>query len=292
MAVETPRATNTGTLYVVGTPIGNLGDITLRALETLRAVDDIAAEDTRRTRALLTHFGITGKRLHSVDAHASERTLENVLQRLCEGHDVALVTDAGMPTVSDPGAALVRAAVARNLSVVALPGPSAVTAASALSGLVEASFWFAGFPPRRGGKRESLFERIASFPDPVILFESPNRVAETLGELAAVQPGRSATISREITKLHEETLRGSLGDLAERAAGESFRGEITIVLGPVDSEEAASLGDAELDAEIETRLKKGSPTKAIAAELAALSGRPRREVYARVEALRHGRREA
>jgi 16S rRNA (cytidine1402-2'-O)-methyltransferase len=291
MANDPAGAAGAGTLYVVGTPIGNLGDITLRALETLRAVDGVAAEDTRRTRALLTHFGIAGKRLHSVDAHASERTLENVLQRLCEGHDVALVTDAGMPTVSDPGAALVRAAVARNLSVVALPGPSAVTAASALSGLVEASFWFVGFPPRRGGKRERLFERIASFPDPVILFESPNRLAETLGELAAIQPGRSATISREITKLHEETLRGSLNELAERASDESFRGEITIVLGPAASDRTESLGGAELDAEIEARLKKGSPTKAIAAELAALSGRPRREVYARVEALRHGRRE-
>jgi 16S rRNA (cytidine1402-2'-O)-methyltransferase len=284
-------AAGAGTLYVVGTPIGNLGDITLRALETLRAVDDVVAEDTRRTRNLLTHFGITGKRLHAVDAHASERALESVLSRLGEGHDVALVTDAGMPTVSDPGAALVRAAAARNVRVLALPGPSAVTAASALSGLVEASFWFVGFPPRRGGKRDALFERIAKFPDPVILFESPNRLGETLSDLAAIQPGRAATISREITKLHEETLRGSLGQLGGLAAGESFRGEVTIVLGPAAFEEAASLGDAELDAEIETRLKKGSPTKAIAAELAALSGRPRREVYARVEALRHGRRE-
>jgi len=291
MAKDPAAAAGAGTLYVVGTPIGNLGDITLRALETLRAVDDVVAEDTRRTRALLTHFGIAGKRLHAVDANASERALESVLSRLDEGHDVALVTDAGMPTVSDPGAALVRAAAARNLRVLALPGPSAVTAASALSGLVEASFWFVGFPPRRGGKRDNLFERIAGFPDPVILFESPNRVAETLSDLAAIQPGRSATVSREITKLHEETLRGSLAELSERAAGENFRGEITLVLGPAASDQGQSLGDTELDAEIESRLQKGSPTKAIAAELAALSGRPRREVYARVEALRHGRRE-
>jgi 16S rRNA (cytidine1402-2'-O)-methyltransferase len=292
MAEPPPRAAGPGTLYVVGTPIGNLGDITLRALETLRAVSDVAAEDTRRTRALLTHFGISGKRLHSIDAHAGERELEKVVLSLSEGHDVALVTDAGMPTVSDPGAALVRAATAQNHRVLVLPGPSAVTAASALSGLVDASFWFVGFLPRRGQKRESTIERIARFPDPVIVFEAPNRLAETLADLAAVQPARSASVSREISKLHEETLRGSLSELAARVAGEDLRGEVTIVLGPAAADAGEKLDDAELDARIDARLREGTPTKAIAAELAVLSGRPRREIYARVEALRLKRREA
>jgi 16S rRNA (cytidine1402-2'-O)-methyltransferase len=291
MAEPPPRAAGSGTLYVVGTPIGNLGDITLRALETLRAVSDVAAEDTRRTRALLTHFGISGKRLHAIDAHAGEREIQKVVLRLSEGHDVALVTDAGMPTVSDPGAALVRAATARNHRVLVLPGPSAVTAASALSGLVEASFWFAGFLPRRGQKRERAIERIAACPDPVVLFEAPNRLAETLVDLAAVQSARAASVSREISKLHEETLRGSLSELAARVAGEDLRGEVTIVLGPAVSDPGEELDDAELDSRIEARLREGAPTKAIAAELAALSGRPRREIYARVEALRYKRRE-
>jgi 16S rRNA (cytidine1402-2'-O)-methyltransferase len=290
MPANPSRAAGAGTLYVIGTPIGNLGDITLRALETLRAVSDVAAEDTRRTRALLTHFGISGKRLHCVDAHASDRTLDGVVTRLSDGHDVALVTDGGMPSVSDPGAALVRAAAARQVRILALPGPSAVTAASAVSGLVEASFWFVGFPPRRGAKRQNLFERIAAFPDPVILFEAPNRMAATLADLAALLPGRNASVSREITKLHEETLRGSLAELAERGADQNWRGEITIVLGPAAAERGERLDDTALDAEIETRLRKATPTKAIAAELAALSGRPRREVYARVEALRGQRR--
>ena len=291
MAVTPPRAAGSGTLYIVGTPIGNLGDITLRALETLRAVSDIAAEDTRRTRALLTHFGISGKRLHSAHAHATVRELEKLVQRLNDGHDMALVTDAGMPAVSDPGAALVRAAAAQSLRVLVLPGASAVTAAVALSGLVDASFWFVGFLARRGAKRERMLERIAAFPDPVVLFEAPNRVAETVIELAALMPDRPASISREISKLHEETLRGSLAELAARPAGEGFRGEVTIVLGPSALDAGEKLDDADLDTRIETRLSAGAPTKAIAAELAALSGRPRREVYARVEALRQRRRE-
>jgi len=274
-----------GTLYVVGTPIGNLGDITLRALETLRAVGDVAAEDTRRTRALLTHFGIAGKRLHSIHAHSGERELGAVVARLLDGHDVALVTDAGMPSVSDPGAALVRAATARGLRLLVLPGPSAVTAAAALSGLVEGSFFFVGFPPRRGIKRTKLFERIAACPDPVVLFEAPNRVEETLADLAAIVPERAVSVSREITKLHEETLRGSAVELAERAAGRAWRGEVTIVLGASSAEpEPWSLDD--LDAQIAARLGDGVPTKAIATELAAVSGLPRREVYARVELLR------
>jgi 16S rRNA (cytidine1402-2'-O)-methyltransferase len=278
-----------GTLYVVGTPIGNLGDITLRALETLRAVPDVAAEDTRRTRALLTHFGIQGKRLHSLHAHSGERELAAIVERLLEGHDVAFVTDAGMPSVSDPGAALVRAAAARELRVLVLPGPSAVTAAAALSGLVEGSFYFAGFLTRRGAKRKKLLERIAACPDPVVLFESPNRVEETLVDLAAIAPERALSVSREISKLHEETLRGSAAELAVRTAGRAWRGEFTIVLGPSEADAAVRLSREALDEQIEARLADGVPTKAIATELAAISGLPRREVYARVERLKSSR---
>jgi 16S rRNA (cytidine1402-2'-O)-methyltransferase len=281
------KALEPGTLYVVGTPIGNLGDITLRALETLRAVPDVAAEDTRRTRALLTHFGIQNKRLHSLHAHSGERELEAVVARLLEGHDVAFVTDAGMPSVSDPGSALVRAAAARDLRVLVLPGASAVTAAAALSGLVEGSFYFAGFLPRRGGKRTKLLERIAACPDPVVLFEAPSRVDETLADLAAIVPERALSVSREISKLHEETLRGRAAELAASTAGRAWRGEFTLVLGPAEVTESWDVED--LDEQIEARLNDGMPTKAIATELAALSGLPRREVYARVERLKLAR---
>ncbi len=272
-------------LFVIGTPIGNLGDITLRAIDTLREVKHVAAEDTRRTRQLLSHLEVHGKHLVALDAHASEKRIAGLVDRLVAGESVALVTDAGMPSVSDPGAALVRAAVERGVEVTAIPGPSAVTAAVALSGLVEGPFLFLGFLPRRGQKRHEAIERIARSVEPVVLFESPNRTQHTLDELAGAMPERQASVSRELTKLHEETVRGTLAELSTRS---EWRGEIAIVLGPGDGERAEAPDDAALDARIGELLAEGVSPRSVADELTAWSRRPRREVYARVQKLRRG----
>src|SRR3954469_6652288 len=181
-----------GTLYLVATPIGNLGDMTERAVATLRRVAHVAAEDTRRTRGLLSHFGITGKELHTLDANASERAVSRVVSLLKEGQDVAFATDAGTPGVSDPGRALVNAAVAAGVAITSLPGASAVTTAVALSGLVAGPFVFFGFLPRQGSGRKELLRRIQHETLPIVLFEAPHRMQETLVDLAGLCPTREA----------------------------------------------------------------------------------------------------
>lgn len=272
-----------GVLFVVGTPIGNLGDITLRAIETLKAVDRIAAEDTRHTRLLLSHLGISGKPLESLNAHASPHKLERLLERLVNGQDVALVTDAGMPAVSDPGAELVAKATASGLEVRVVPGPSAATAAVALSGLVHGPFWFFGFLPRRAGRRSEALARIAATLEPVVLFDAPSRVGQTLAELAELTPARDASVCRELTKLHEHTLRGSLAELA--GCREAWRGEVTIVLGP-QAPRAEPADDAAVEQRIADELRAGRSPKQAAAVVAGWSGRSRRELYARAVAQR------
>jgi len=274
-----------GTLFLVGTPIGNLEDITLRAVEVLRRVDRIAAEDTRRTRALLAHLGILGTPLATLDAHASDRAIAKLVERLTAGDDVALVTDAGMPGVSDPGAAVVQAAVAADVPVVVVPGPSAVSAAVALSGLVEAAFVFVGFLPRKGQKRRDAIGRIAATAEPVVIYESPGRTADTLAELAQPMPERPAAVCREMTKLHEETARGSLASLAQR---DDWRGEVVIVLGPApDAARSRAPDPEEQRREIRRRLAEGRHVRDVAAELAAHWGLPRRDVYALVQRIKN-----
>lgn len=229
------------TLFVVATPIGNLSDITLRAISTLQSVELIVAEDTRRSRALLSHLGITGKPVRCIDAHSNPREIDAVVEELEQGRSVALLTDAGTPVVSDPGHTLVAACRAKTLNVVPIPGPSAVTTAIAGAGLVEQGFWFAGFLPRKGSKRRAYLERIAAFPDAVVLFEAPQRTQATLAELAERQPARQACVARELTKKFEEFVTAPLSVWAETE--HSFRGEITLVLGPVpasDTEDESS----------------------------------------------------
>ncbi len=274
-----------GTLYLVGTPIGNLSDITLRAVETLKRVPRVAAEDTRRTRALLSHLGLGGKKLHSVNANTREHELARLLDSLVEGDDVALVTDAGMPSISDPGAELVSAAVAREVAVVCIPGPSAVTTAAALSGMVSGPFLFLGFLPRKGKKRALALGRIAASSEPVILFESPLRTEQTLAELASSIPDRRAAICRELTKLHEEVVRGTLAELALSAA--ELRGEVTLVIDgtTVDTAEP-ELTSSEVDEATAELLAQGHSVRDIVQLLLARSGMPRQALYARVQALR------
>ncbi len=271
-----------GALFVVATPIGNLDDLSMRALATLRACDRIAAEDTRRTRGLLSHFGITGKPLEALHAHSDARDVARLVERLGAGESIALVTDAGTPAVSDPGTEVVRAAIAAGVRVIPIPGASAVLAALVASGLSgDAGFRFMGFLPRDGRARGEAIAVASATSEPVILFESPNRTGATLEELAAATPSRRACVARELTKMHEELTRGTLSELA--ATPREWIGEIVIVLGAHDPDaRAEAVDDAAIDARIDRELAGGSHAKTIAERLAAWSGRPKREVYERV----------
>jgi 16S rRNA (cytidine1402-2'-O)-methyltransferase len=270
-----------GTLYVVATPIGNLGDITLRAIETLRSADRVLAEDTRRTLALLSHLGIQGKPVDRLDAHATAEVVARAADRLDAGESLALVTDAGTPVVSDPGTALVRCAASRGVRVVPIPGASAVLAAACASGLVTGPFLFLGFLPRSGPPRREALERIASTPEAVVLFESPERTADTLRALAEIAPLRPAAVARELTKLHEEIARGTLRELAD--LDREWIGEVTLVLGDAPAgEQAPSLDDAEIDRRIDDALAKNRRARDIAEELSLVLRIPKKDAYARV----------
>ena len=270
-----------GTLFVVATPIGNLGDVTRRAEETLGACDVVLAEDTRRTRQLLTHLGIAGKEVHRFDAHASDADVEKVLARLADGANVAIVTDAGTPGVSDPGEKLVGAAVAAEVKVVPIPGASAVLAALAASGLAgDGRFRFLGFLPRSGTERREAIATACATPEAVVLFEAPNRVRATMRDLADATPDRRACIARELTKVHEELVRGTCASLATDER--EWIGEIAIVLAPHEPEaRAEAIDDAALDARIDEAIARGDHARAASERLAAWSGRPKREVYER-----------
>lgn len=219
-----------GTLYVVATPLGNLGDLSPRAAATLTAVAMVAAEDTRHTRPLLTHIGSRAE-LISFHAHSDDAQLRRILDFLGAGTDIALVTDAGTPLVSDPGLALVAAARARDIPVVTIPGPTAVAAALAVSGLSADRYLFLGFLPRKGADRRRLLDTVAASEWTVVIFEAPNRVADLLTDLAAACGAeRRAAVSRELTKVFEETRDGTLAELAGYYAETPPRGEVTVVV--------------------------------------------------------------
>jgi 16S rRNA (cytidine1402-2'-O)-methyltransferase len=219
-----------GILYIVATPLGNLGDLSVRAMEVLRAVPVVAAEDTRRTRGLLSHLGAS-PRLLSYHAHSEEPRLEVLLEILHDGRDVALVSDAGTPVVSDPGADLVAAARASGITVVPIPGPSAVATALSAAGLKGDRYLFLGFIPRKGSERARLLARAAAEEWSVVFFEAPPRLADLLEDLARTVGGtRRAVVARELTKLHEEFRAGTLAELAGYYSEHPPRGEITIVL--------------------------------------------------------------
>jgi len=256
-------------LIVVGTPIGNLDDLSPRAAACLRDADLVACEDTRRTATLLRHAG-ADTRMVAVHAHNEAARATELVARIRAGETVALVSDAGMPLVSDPGARLVRAAIDAGLPVTVVPGPSAVTTALAASGLAgPAGFDFAGFVPRGAAGRRALMERLAALDAPAVLFESPNRLPALLADLAAAWPERPAAVCRELTKLHEEVLRGTLAELSERVSTPP-RGEVVVVLGPAEPEPKGE-GDERLRRAVGLMLEAGLGA-ARAADLAASLG--------------------
>jgi 16S rRNA (cytidine1402-2'-O)-methyltransferase len=268
-------------LTIVATPIGNRNDVTLRALAVLGAVDVVACEDTRVTARLLAMHGLKA-RLLPYHEHNAERMRPQLLARLAAGERVALVSDAGMPLVSDPGYKLVRAAIAAGLPVTAAPGPSAVLAALVLSGLPSDRFLFAGFLPAKAGPRRAELAALAAVPATLVFFETAPRLAASLADMAAALGPRSAAVARELTKLHEEVRRAPLAELAAHyeTAGPP-RGEIVVVVGPPAAPAAAAV---DLDAALRQALAGASLRDAVA-EVAAATGRPRREVYRRALAL-------
>jgi 16S rRNA (cytidine1402-2'-O)-methyltransferase len=224
------------TLYLVATPIGNLEDITLRALRTLRECDVVAAEDTRRSGLLLKHFGISKPLLSYFQFNEAKRS-EEILARLGRGEKIALVTDAGTPGISDPGERVVQAAIAAGFRVESVPGPCALIAALTASGLPSDEFHFIGFLPHKSGQRRSRLERLKTVDGTLILYESPYRIEKLLGELAEVMPERRVALARELSKKFEEYLRGSPVELLERLKKRSVRGECVVLVAPADDSE-------------------------------------------------------
>lgn len=221
----------TGTLYIVATPLGNLEDITLRAINTLKSVDSIACEDTRRASILLRHIGISGKKLISYHAFNEAKAIANILDLLENRLDVAVITDAGTPAISDPGFALVRRAYELPAKVIPIPGPSAVTAALSACPLPVHNFFFAGFLPHKKG-RTSKLEFLASIGSTVVFYESPHRIMKLLNEIDTYFPGSQVFIAREVTKLHEEYLCGTPSEMIDRFTGVKVRGEFVAVVYP------------------------------------------------------------
>lgn len=265
-----------GTLFLVATPIGNLEDITLRALRTLREVDLIAAEDTRHTRKLLTAHGIHAP-LVSYHEHNAKIRGPKLVQALLAGKSVALVTDAGTPSVADPGFHLVRLAIAREIPVTVIPGASAVTSALIASGLPVYPFLFLGFPPSQPTARRAFFARYAGARETLVLFESPRRLGASLRDIRRIWGNRQAAVARELTKLHEELFRGTLDEAVERWPG-ATRGEITLVVAGAPEEEREA--DDSLLEQVRLRLESDPrPLKEIATEIAEQRGIGKRLVY-------------
>jgi 16S rRNA (cytidine1402-2'-O)-methyltransferase len=283
----------TGTLYVVATPIGNLGDLSPRAAEVLRSVKAVAAEDTRRTLKLFSHLDAPAPAMIALPAFDERGRAAQVIARLLAGDDVALCTDAGTPGISDPGEAVVAAAWEAGAPVVPVPGACAAVAALSASGLPASRFLFVGFLPRKGGGRVEALAELAAVRAAVVLYEAGNRLAGTLEDLAAALGDRRALVAREVTKLHEELARGTLSELAARFPGE-VRGEVTIVVepptlaAPAPNRSPEGEQAEELDAELRRRIEAGEKATEIAKSVAKARGLPRADVYDRIEALKRG----
>jgi 16S rRNA (cytidine1402-2'-O)-methyltransferase len=280
-----------GCLYVIGTPIGNLEDISLRALRLLKEADKIACEDTRHTKKLLDHYDIH-KPLVSYHEHNEMTRAPELVLDLEQGAKIALVTDAGTPLVSDPGFRLVALCVRHKIPVVPVPGPSAVLAALSASGIPAAEFVFAGFLPSRTGERRRALERLLLEERTIVLYEAPHRIADTLADALEILGDRPACVAREVTKLHEEFLRGSLSQLAGQAREKPPRGEITLILGPPEAQPSAALHPAveTLALRVEELMRQANLDRKEALKLAARErGLSRRAAYDQMVASREER---
>jgi 16S rRNA (cytidine1402-2'-O)-methyltransferase len=271
-------------LYVVATPIGNLRDITLRALDVLAAADLVLAEDTRVAGKLLSAYGLSAK-LERYDEHGAERTRPRALAALAEGKRVALISDAGTPLVSDPGYRIVREAAAEGFPVFPIPGASALLAGLSAAGLPTDRFLFAGFPPPKSAARRSFLEELAPIRATLVFFEGGSRLAASLADMAAVLGAREAVVCRELTKLYETIVRGPLPDLAADPRFTAPKGELVILVGPGHAVEASA---TDVDTALADALERLRPAEA-AAEVARALGLSRREVYQRAMAMRAGR---
>jgi 16S rRNA (cytidine1402-2'-O)-methyltransferase len=267
-----------GRLSVCATPIGNLGDVTLRVLDALRTADLIAAEDTRITRRLLARHGIETP-LEPYHAHNLERRTPALVERIAAGAHIALVSDAGTPGVSDPGAHLVDACLAAGVAVEVLPGPSAIITALVASGLPTHAFYFGGFLPRKSGERRTRLQSLARLDATLVFYESPRRVAATLDAIAEVLPGRDAAMARELTKLHEEVARAPVAELAARLAGRELKGEVVLLVGPPPRGERATIDPDAVRARLHELQEAGMARSAAVKEVAADLGLPRNDVY-------------
>jgi 16S rRNA (cytidine1402-2'-O)-methyltransferase len=281
-----------GTLQIVATPIGNLEDVTARALRVLRESDWVLAEDTRRTRVLLDHFEIP-QRPSSLHAHNEASRVAQVLEALDGDQRVTLVSDAGTPLVSDPGERLVAAVAQAGHRVEAVPGPSALLTALMVAGLPTERVLFLGFLPRKPGARRRLLEAQRGRPETLVLFESPRRVADTLEAITETLGDRRACLARELTKRHEEVLRDQASVLARRCRDTPPRGECTLVIAGATGEEEAAAerwDDEAVDEALRAGLASGAPVKQVSGSVADRSGRSKRELYARAVALREAER--
>jgi len=265
-----------GTLHLVATPIGNLGDVTARAVEVLRAVAFVVCEDTRHSGPWLRQLGVEAPLL-SLPAFAEKERIGGIVARLEAGEDGALVTDAGSPGISDPGEALVAEAVARGLRVVPVPGPSAVIAALSASGLPSGRFHFLGFLPRSGPDRTAVLDEVAGLRATLVLYESARRLGETLADLETALGARRAVVARELTKMHEEFVRGTLGELAARYRDEPPLGEVVVLV--EGRTEAVRWTENEVKAALEAGLARGERLKSLSTEIARQAGWTSAEVY-------------
>lgn len=271
-----------GTIFVVATPIGNLADFSPRAVETLRSVSCIACEDTRHTRRLLDRYGIDTPLL-SYHEHNEEERSSELLERIRQGESIALVADAGTPLISDPGFRLVRKAVEAGVRVVPVPGPSAVMAALSAAGLETDRFYFGGFLPRKQTERRKLLQQLAALEATLVFFEAPHRILQSLEDIDAVLPGRPVVIARELTKIHEEFLRGSPAALRQELSRRgAVRGEITLLIGKKEEEktpQAPAPDSNKVRDQLRQLQSQGVPRMEALKQIARLLGVSKREVY-------------
>jgi 16S rRNA (cytidine1402-2'-O)-methyltransferase len=274
-----------GELFLVATPIGNLKDITLRALEVLQAADAIACEDTRTSGGLLKHYGITTRML-PYHSHNEAAATAELVGHLTRGTRIALISDAGTPLLSDPGARLVRAAIAAGIRVTPIPGASALLSALSIAGLSAESFYYGGFLPAKTKARRDMLQTLATIPATLVFYEAPHRLLETLEDISAIMGNREAAVARELTKLYEECVRGTLSELLTHFTATAPRGECVILVHGAAT--AAALDDASLDAQLLTAMQSQSLKEAVA-QVAKHARRPKSEVYARALLLKDSR---